>query len=129
MAVFFRILVALTGALSVLSVAPHWFRIDSLDETRGIAAIELVGRANVRADVGGIFLGIGILALIAAWTHQRVWLVATLIFVGSTLAGRFVSLALDGTGPGVWPPIAVEISVIAIMAGALASWKKAPESL
>lgn len=128
MALFFRILVALAGVLSVFSVAPHWFRLDSLDETRGIAAIGLMGRANVRADVGGIFLGIGILALIAAWTQQRTWLSATLILVGSTLTGRIVSLALDGTGPGVLPPIAVELTVIAILAGALASWKKAPKT-
>lgn len=129
MALIFRILVGLIGALSVLTALPHWFRVESLAATRGIEAIDAIGRANVRADVGGIFLAIGILALLAAWKQSRTWLVATLTLVLSALVGRFISLSIDGVAPGVIEPMAVESLVIAVFVGALLSWKDNPVSL
>jgi hypothetical protein len=129
MAMFFRVLVGLMGSLSVLTALPHWFRVDGLAIERGIHAIDAIGRANVRADVGGIFLGIGLLALLAAWTQSRTWTLATIILVASALLGRMISLALDGIGPRIAEPIIVEVAVLLILAGAWRAWKTVPEGL
>ncbi len=67
-----RILVGLIGLLSLLSTAQHWFGIESLPSESGLQAIGDIGRANLRADVGGFFLGIGLFAIIAAWQQSRV---------------------------------------------------------
>jgi hypothetical protein len=129
MTMLFRILVAVLGLLSILTALPHWFRVEGLAAARGIQALEAIGRANVRADIGGIFLAIGILALLAAWKQNETWLAATIIVVASALFGRFISFGLDGIGAHVMEPVVVEAVVLAILAGAWFSWKNAPEGL
>lgn len=124
-----RIWVSLIGILSVLTVIPHWFRLESLVAERGVEAIDLIGRANLRADMGGIFLAIGILALMASYKRSTSWLAATIIVPACALAGRFVSIALDGYESRVLEPIIVEIVVLALLGLAYRIWKKAPEGL
>lgn len=124
-----RIWVALIGFLSILSVFPHWFAIDKLADERGVQAVSLVGMANIRADIGGIFLAIGLLALIAAYRKNTTWLLATILVPASALLGRFVSLGIDGYDPGAMPPIIIEIVVLAMLGLAYRLWKKVPEGL
>lgn len=129
MALVSRILVGLIGLLSLLSTAQHWFGIEALPSERGLQAIGDIGRANLRADVGGVFLGIGLFGIIAAWQQNRLWLTATTLLVGGALLGRFVSVAIDGYSPRVGSPMLVEAIVIAIFAFAFWSWGKKPEGL
>lgn len=129
MALFSRILVGLIGLLSLLSTIRHWFWIEALISERGLQAIGDIGRANLRADIGGIFLGIGMFAMIAAWQQSRLWLTATILLVGGALLGRFVSVTIDGVSPPVGAPIIVEAIVIAILAFAYRLWSKKPEGL
>jgi hypothetical protein len=96
---------------------------------RGLQAIGDIGRANIRADIGGIFLGIGLFAIIAAWQQSRIWLTATMLLVGGALLGRFVSVAIDGYSPRVGSPMAVEAAVIAMLFFAHWVWGKKPEGL
>lgn len=124
-----RIWVSVIGLLSILTVFPHWFRVEGLVAERGVRALGLIGRANVRADMGGIFLAIGILALIASYKRSTAWLLATIIMPASALFGRFVSIGLDGYEPRVLEPIIVETVVIGLFGLAYAIWKKAPEGL
>jgi hypothetical protein len=107
MAVFSRLLISLIGLASLLAV---W-------------------SANVRADVGGLFLCIASFAFVAAWKKSRLWLTATILLVGSALLGRFVSLGIDGYSAHVGSPMLVEMVVIAILALAYWSWGKKPEGL
>lgn len=129
MALISRILVGLIGLLSLLSVVQHWFRLETLVAERGLQVIGDIGRANMRADVGGIFLGIGLFALIAAWQQSRIWLSATILLVGGALLGRFVSIAIDGYSPRVGSPMIVEAVVIGILLFAYWTWGKKPEGL
>lgn len=129
MALISRILVGLIGLLALLGVGPHWFRLQHLPIERGIQALGDAGRANVRADVGGLFLAIALFAFIAAARQNRTWVLAGMVLVGSALVGRIVSLAIDGFGPRVGPPIAIEALVVAIFALAYWSWGKKPEGL
>ena len=129
MALISRILVGIVGLLALLGVGPHWFRLQHLPIERGIQALGDVGRANVRADVGGLFLAIALFAFIAAAKQSRTWALAGMVLVGSALVGRFASVALDGYGPGVGQPMAVEAIVVAIFALAYWAWGKKPEGL
>jgi hypothetical protein len=124
-----RIWVSLIGILSILSVIPHWFRLEELVTQRGIQAIDLIGRANIRADVGGIFLAIGLLALIASYKCSTSWLAAAMIVPACALTGRFASIVLDGYEDRILQPIIIEIVVLALLGIAYLSWKKAPEGL
>ncbi len=128
MALVFRIFVGLIGLLSLAGVFPHWFRVEGLATERGIAALEAIGRANVRADVGGVFLAIGIFALLAAWHRSRPWAMAALILTASTFAGRWVSLAVDGVGPKAFLPMMIEGTVILVLLGARWSWRDSDQA-
>lgn len=129
MALFSRILVGIIGLLSLFSAARHWFGIEALVGERGLQAIGDIGRANLRADVGGVFLGIGLFAIFAARRQSRVWLAASTLLVGGALLGRFVSVAIDGYSPKVGLPMLVEAIVIGIFTFAYWSWGKKPEGL
>jgi hypothetical protein len=124
-----RIWVSLIGILSILSVFPHWFRLDGLVAERGVQAIGLIGRANVRADMGGIFLAIGLLALMASYKRNTSLLAATILVPACALVGRCVSIAIDGYESRVLEPIIVEIVVLMLLGFAYRIWKKAPEGL
>jgi hypothetical protein len=124
-----RIWVSIIGLLSILTVLPHWFRVEGLVDERGVQALGAIGRANVRADMGGMFLAIGILALIASYKRSTSWLLATIVVPASALVGRFVSIGLDGYVQRVLEPIIVEVAVLALLATAYRVWKKVPEGL
>lgn len=124
-----RGLVTLIGLLSLLSVYQHWFAVESLSEARGINAIGAIGAANIRADIGGLFLAIGLFALIAAWKRDTNWLLATWLLPALALLGRFVSASIDGLSPRVIEPILVEIIVLATLGAIYLYWKKVPEGL
>jgi hypothetical protein len=123
-----RIWVSMIGLLSILSVIPHWFRIEGLAVERGVQAMGLIGRANVRADMGGIFLAIGALALIASYRRSPTWLLATMILPACALLGRIVSLWLDSFERRLGPPMIVEAAVIVALGVAYHIWNRAPPS-
>ncbi len=124
-----RLLVVLIGLLSLLSVYQHWFAVETLVKERGIQAIGAIGAANIRADVGGLFLAIGLFALIAAWKRSTTWLAITWILPALALLGRVVSLGIDGAGPRVFEPIVVELIVLTLLGAIYLYWKKMPEGL
>ena len=129
MAYFTRFLIALIGLLALLAVAQHWFEVDALVAERGLQGVGDIGRANIRADVGGLFLAISVFNLIAAIRQDRTWLLASLLLTACALLGRFVSVGFDGYSARVGSPMLVEAIVIAIYLFAWWSWKKKPEGL
>jgi hypothetical protein len=129
MPILMRIIVGLIGIMALLGVNSHWFKLDDLASDRGIEAIDAIGRANVRADVGGLFLAIAIFALLAAAKQSRTWLLAVILLVGSALSGRVVSVAIDGYTARVGPPMATEAVIIAVFILAYWAWGKKPEGL
>ena len=129
MIILSRILVAIIGLIALLGVGQHWFDLDAVAVERGMQAIGDIGRANIRADVGGLFLGISALTLFAAIRqHQGAILAAALLLV-ATLFGRFVSIAIDGYSAPVAPPMMVEAILIAILLFVYRAWGKKPEGL
>ena len=129
MKILSRALVGLIGLLSLMSASTHWFRLESLVAERGLAAAGDIGRANIRADIGGMFLAIGLFCLFASVRSSKAALLAAIALVGAALLGRFVSVAIDGGSARVYSPMIIEGVVIAILMLALWSWKKVPEGL
>jgi hypothetical protein len=129
MIIITRILVAVIGVIALLGVGQHWFDLDAVAAERGMQAIGDVGRANLRADVGGLFLGISGLALFAAVRQHQGAILAATVLLGATLIGRFVSIAIDGYSAAVAPPMIVEAILIAILLFVYRAWGKKPEGL
>lgn len=57
---------------------------------------------EVRANYGGMHLGIGLLFALGAWRvdWQRAGLAVLLVFLGGLAVGRTLSVFVDGTPPG-----------------------------
>jgi hypothetical protein len=124
-----RAVVCMIGLLSLLSVGQHWFRIESLLAERGLSVAGDIGRANIRADIGGLFLAISMFCIFAAVRSSKTALLAAIALIGSALLGRFVSIAIDGGSQRVYSPMAIEAASITILLVVFRSWKKMPEGL
>lgn len=129
MNIILRVLVGVIGLFALFGAGQHWFSFDAVFTERGMQAVGDIGRANLRADVGGLFMGIGGITLFAAFRQHRGALVAAAFLLTATLIGRFISVAIDGYSASVAPPIIVEIVVVAILAVAYWVWGKKPEGL
>ncbi len=119
-----RLLVTLVGLFSVMMALRFWFDMTPVLAQFGVDPQGLVGRATVRADIGGMFMGMGFMALMAAWRENRAWATGMLVMVLSAITGRLLSVLLDGTAPAIWPPIGVEVVMIAILLFARSRWAK-----
>jgi hypothetical protein len=129
MIILSRVLVAVIGVIALLGVGQHWFDLDAVAAERGMQAIGDIGRANLRADVGGLFLGISGLTLFAALRQHQGAILAAAVLLAATLVGRFVSVAIDGYSAAVAPPMIVEAILIAILLLVYRAWGKKPEGL
>lgn len=125
MALVQRILVGLIGAIAILVAMRLWFAMDATLTQFGVSPLNLVGRQSVRADMGGLFLGIGLFCSMAAWKQSRTWALGALVVTGAAIAGRIAGVLIDGTGAGVWPPIVIEAVIIAVLLWVRSSWKAA----
>lgn len=85
--------------------------------------------ANIRADIGGLFLAIAVFAFIAAGKRSATWLLATWLLPALALLGRLVSLGIDGNAPRVIEPMMVEAIVLTILGVIYFYWRKVPEGL
>jgi hypothetical protein len=114
-----RALVSVIGLLSLATALGLWFAMQGLLPNLGIAPTDLadglVGRATVRADMAGLFAGMGIAMLLAVRHQSRAWTNAVLLFATTAITGRIVSVVMDGGPAIVWPPIAIEAAVIALL--------------
>ena len=119
MAKIARAIVVLMGATSLALTLGLWFGTADVMPKIGLAendlASGLVGRATVRADIAALFGGMGVALLLAGLRKSRAWANVTLVFVSVAIAGRFLSLILDGQSPEVWPPIVIEATIIAVL--------------
>lgn len=113
----------------MLGAGQHWFNLDAVFAERGMQAVGEMGRANMRADVGGLFLGIGCFTLFAAARQNRSALVAAAVMLCSTLIGRFISIAIEGYSVAARTPIVIEAIALSALCAAYYAWGKKPEGL
>ena len=118
-----RLLVGLIGTVSVLMALALWFNMEALVPQLGIVPMGTLGRATVRADIAGLFMGIGLMMTMAAWKMSRSWAYGALVLVGSAVAGRLAGVLVDGGSPEIWPPILIEALAILILLWARSIWR------
>lgn len=112
-----RVLVGVLGLLALATAARIWVDPAAASAQMGLVVTGPLGQATLRADVAGLFAGIGGLSLVGAVKGDGRWLLAPLCLVVAALAGRLLNLALAGYTVEQAPPILVEI-VIALILGA-----------
>ncbi len=117
-----RLIVGFQGVVSVLVALAIWFALDRTVAQLGISPLDITGRATVRADMGGFFAAIGVTALVAAWRQSPQWANAVLGLMAAALAGRSVTVVMDGIGPFTWPPMIIEAISILILSWARSVW-------
>jgi hypothetical protein len=114
-----RILVGVAALGSLILALGLWLGQEQVIPALGIATTDLagglVGRATVRADIAGLFGGMGICMLIAVIRQSVQWVNAVLVFVGVAITGRFIGLVMDGGGDAVIQPIIVEAATIGLL--------------
>ncbi len=120
-----RILVALAALFFLFMGVQFWFALDGVAQTFGLTPEGLTGRASIRADVGGLFIGGGLIMAHAAWRQCAMCAGAAATVVAVALVGRIVTILLDGLAPGAVPPMVVEAVIVAILLWARATWKRA----
>ena len=73
------------------------------------------GYNTIRADLGGLLIGSGLMIWIGLWKKQNSWFNATIFMMALLLFGRLISTVIDGWTNAAIPAIAVEIFALVIL--------------
>lgn len=111
-----RGVVGLVGVLALLMAAMFWLNPGLPAARLGVAALDALGFATLRADMGGFFAMAGILSLSAALRDSARLLTAPLLLVTLALAARIGTAALEGYTPAMAQPMAIEAVLAVILA-------------
>ena len=117
-----RMIVGLQGLVALAIAFGLWFAMDGMIAQLGVSVLDVTGRATVRADMAGLFAGIGVMALMAAWQQSPHWANAVLVLMAVALAGRWATVVMDGIGPNTWLPMILEAVSILILSWARSVW-------
>jgi hypothetical protein len=114
MQVALRVLVGVFGVVGALVLLQLW-----LDPTKIAGGLGLVGQgwqgqSALRSEVAGFFGAAGLLSLASAIKNDSRLLMAPLVLIAIALAGRFVTIALDGWSSAAVPTIISEAVLLAI---------------
>lgn len=112
---FLRIAIVVIGVFMTLVGLGFLFAPATLAAAFYVEALGSQGLASIRADFSGFFIGVGVFALVGAWTRQAQPLLVPLLMLGVALFGRFISLVIDGMGPAALPPMIAEAVMIGVL--------------
>jgi hypothetical protein len=115
-----RIAVGLVGLFNVILGLGFLFSPIQLATRFALSPIGTQGLATIRADFPAFFLTGAIFAMVGAWRADPKPLLVPLVLLSSALAGRLVSIAIDGVVPTTFPPMIAEALMIGIIV--LARW-------
>ena len=91
------------------------FNPSSVIEKFAVVPLDAHGWNTVRADIGGLLLGIALLMLMGLWRKNTTWFLAAALLSGIVAVGRLVGLAFDGADMAVVPPLVVELVIVGVM--------------
>jgi ribonuclease Z len=114
-----RGLAGLYGLLFALLGVLGWAAPERLAERLGLATLTSAGLGALRADLGGLFVGLAALCLGGAALGRRGLLAGGLILLSAILTGRLVGVIALGGLAGQGPSLAVEASAVIVLALAL----------
>lgn len=116
MTLVLRVLLGVAGLLALVVALGFWFDPDTAAGRFGLAAQGALGYSSLRADLGAMFAGVGILVIAAAVRNSARLLTAPLLLIGIGFAGRLLTIALSGYDATMLQPMIVEIVLITLFA-------------
>lgn len=112
---FSRICVGLAGVLFAGLALSIWAAPDLAARQVGVEPVRAAGTAMLRADVGGLFAGMAVLCIAAAWSTRRSLAVAAATMLGAIVTGRALGWASAGRISGDVGEMAIELAVLAAL--------------
>ena len=104
-----------------------WVAPEQAAHRLGLEVIRAGGVATVRADVGGLFVGMAIVCGVAAWTRRRSWIFAAIFLLGAIVFGRSIGwIANRGVGDDLFELIVELTVIVALLAAARGARPAAP---
>src|SRR5262249_39776908 len=110
-----RVIASLLAALFIVLGMAFWLVPEATALRMGLQAMGAGGLSTLRADLGGLFVGISLLGAAAAWSKRRGWLFAATLVLGAIVLGRSIGWFIDDQPSGL-----VELGVELGALGALA---------
>jgi len=114
-----RFLVTLAALLFLAIGLEFWVVPEQAAHHFGIEAIRLTGVSALRADLGGLFVGLGLLCGAGAWTRRRRWLAAAALFLVAIVIGRSIGWIVDGRAGVSTPELVIELAALFILIGSV----------
>ena len=110
-----RLLLGAVGLLFLLVGAGLLFNTTEAAANMGLVELAAAGRGTVRADIAGFFIGGALIQLVAAFRRDPslLWPVQLLLLLA--LAGRCLTLVLDGPVAAGVPGMGVEIVILMLL--------------
>lgn len=92
-----------------------WISPDSAAAGFGLAAAAPGGFTAIRADLGGLFLGLALLCGAGVWRRSRLWFLAAATLLGAVAAGRLVGILVEGAAASDGIFFVIEAGLAAVL--------------
>lgn len=110
-----RAAMGLVGLAGILIAVRLWLAPAETAGLLGLIPAGPLGLASLRADVGGFFAAGGALTLMAALRARGDLLTAPVLLLATALAGRIVTVFMNGYTADMTGPIAIEAGLIILL--------------
>lgn len=110
-----RVAIGLAGLLFVILALSFLLDPQGAAARLGVAALTPLGHATLRGDFFAFFAVGGGLAIAGAAREDARLLLAPLLLIALTLAGRVITVAASGFDPAMGPPMLVEAVTIVLL--------------
>ncbi|WP_304170259.1 hypothetical protein [Phenylobacterium aquaticum] len=111
-----RLLLGVIGLAALMLTARLWLDPAMAGAKLGVSATGPLGLATLRADLAGFFGVVGGLTLAAAIRADARLLTAPMLLIGAALAGRVITVLVQGLQPEMVGPMVVEAVLVVILA-------------
>jgi ribonuclease Z len=110
-----RIAVILFGTFFAALGLGFWFTPELAAQTFNLEAIGLAGLVALRAELGGLFVGLAALCFMGATMKSRAWLFGAAAVLGAIVAGRLIGVIAGAAASKQFGPLALELAAIAAL--------------
>ncbi|MBN8607953.1 MAG: DUF4345 family protein [Caulobacterales bacterium] len=111
-----RIVLGLAGLVFVVMGIAFWANPAAPAARLGIEAASALGTSSLRADMAAFFGVAGGLTLLAAVRSNARLLTAPLLMIAIALAGRIITVIVDGYTPDMMQPMVIEAVLLGLLA-------------
>jgi len=126
MKTFSRILVSLSALTFLAMGLQLWIAPEQAANLFGIEATRGSGLISLRADLGGLFIGLGLLAGAGAWALRRGGLLASIVMLSAIVAGRTAGWLVAGGVEIGARELTIELVTLAALVALAKSLRGAP---